>query len=416
MQLTIGECLRLAETHLSAGNLVLTDFICREVLAADPRNAAALALLGALAQRLGLQRQAVDYFRAALARDPHYAPAKTSLASLAGAATPFAAAHAIDGRRYLLIKAWGFGFWSDTTHVLGSLLLADLTDRVPVVHWGRNSLFGDGSGRDAFCTYFAPVSPFTLETLAALPGADFFPAKWSPANLGSDEIAKWNGPGSRLGGIAFLARPETIAVADFYIGVIDLLPWIPRSHRLFGKSLDAVYRDLASRYLHPRPEILAAVDAFWHAHLAGTEAIAVHVRGTDKVKEMGDLARFNQLYFEYLDRCDPAWRIFLLTDDTRWVDAFRSRYGDRVVLTDCDRTERNEGLHYLPHTDRTHLGREVIVDVQLALRCARFVGNGASTVSAIIAALKSWRKGECVLLAPSGLQTRNLFLYAMTVS
>jgi hypothetical protein len=36
--------------------------------------------------------------------------------------------------RYLLIKAWGFGFWADLDHVLGALLLADLTRRVPVVY------------------------------------------------------------------------------------------------------------------------------------------------------------------------------------------------------------------------------------------------------------------------------------------
>lgn len=44
--------------------------------------------------------------------------------------------------RYLLIKSWGFGFYSDVIAVLGSLLLAEITHRTPVVHWGKNSLFG----------------------------------------------------------------------------------------------------------------------------------------------------------------------------------------------------------------------------------------------------------------------------------
>ena len=44
-------------------------------------------------------------------------------------------------QRFLLIKAWGFGFWSDVLHVLGGLMLAELTRRQPVVFWGSNSLY-----------------------------------------------------------------------------------------------------------------------------------------------------------------------------------------------------------------------------------------------------------------------------------
>ena len=42
---------------------------------------------------------------------------------------------------YLLIKS--YGFWSDVEHVIGALLLAEMTGRTPVVHWGGNSYFTD---------------------------------------------------------------------------------------------------------------------------------------------------------------------------------------------------------------------------------------------------------------------------------
>src|SRR5204863_5297276 len=81
------------------------------------------------------------------------------------------------GERYLLIKGWGFGFWADMAHVLGSLLLAEITDRVPLVHWGSESLFSDKSERDAFTHYFEPVSAVPLRQLARMQNASFFPPR-----------------------------------------------------------------------------------------------------------------------------------------------------------------------------------------------------------------------------------------------
>ena len=91
------------------------------------------------------------------------------------------------------IKSWGFGFWPNVSQVLGALLLAEATGRVPLVHWGRNSLFGDGSARDAFGHYFEPVSNVTLEDLATIPDANCFPPKMKPAEFvrgGTQQMAR----------------------------------------------------------------------------------------------------------------------------------------------------------------------------------------------------------------------------------
>ena len=406
--MNIAGRLQLAHAHLAGGNPVVTDTICRDILDVDPTNAAAMDLLGVLAARLGFRKMAIDYFRASLASDPNYRPAKDNLRSISKMPPRAAPKHTIRGRRYLLIKAWGFGFWSDVNHVLGALLLAELTERVPVVHWGSNSLFSDGSGRDAFQFYFETVSSYTLDTLKTLDGADFFPNKWSASNLGLDDQAKLNGAGSQIDGILFFARPEAIAVTDFYIGLIDLWLWIPKTHRLFGKSLEVVYRDLAARYLRPRPHITSAVEQFYCEHLSGAPAIAVHVRGSDKHVEYQNNDTINARYFEVLDQLDQETRIFLLTDDARWAEAFRARYGDRLVMTSSERTAGSMGVHTLPHADRPRLGVEVMVDTYLALRCSRFLGNGNSNVSAVVAALKPWGRSECTLLARSQLYMRGL--------
>jgi len=62
---------------------------------------------------------------------------------------------------------------------------------MPVTHWGRNSLFGDGSNRDAFELYFKPVSNVRIQDIARINGATFFPPKWNQANLMEADVAKW---------------------------------------------------------------------------------------------------------------------------------------------------------------------------------------------------------------------------------
>jgi len=399
----IDDAIGLAAAHISRGDLVLADFICRDVLAVAPGHAIALNLIGAIAAQLGLHDEAVTHFERALACNPPFLPAAGNLQKVSNARARAARPQAPQGRQFLLIKAWGYGFWSDVSHVLGCLLLAEMTGRVPITHWGSNSLFTDGSDRDAFRLYFAPLSAFALDSLPALDAASFFPAKWSAANLREEDNAKWQGPGARMGGLYFLNRPETVAVSDFYIGVVDLLPWIPATHKLRGKSLDDVYRYLAETYLRPRESISSQVEEFYRRHIRGLPTVAVHVRGSDKRLEMADLDRLNELYFDAIDRVDPSWRILLLTDDTRCVAVFQERYGDRVIVTDSIRTDNDLGIHYHSSVDRIRLGAEVMRDTYLALRCEKFIGNGRSNVSAMAAILKCWDPGACVLLAPSQL-------------
>lgn len=305
--------------------------------------------------------------------------------------------------RFLLIKAWGCGFWSDMNHVLGCLLLAEITGRVPVTHWGRNSLFTDRSDADAFRLYFEPVSTFGVDDLR-IPGASHFPGKWTADSLRRDNHAKWDGAGSRLHGSYYLRRRETIAVSDFYVHVPDLLRFIPSTHAWHGKRSDEVYRLLAEKYIRPRHEILAEIDEFHRLHMASRgPIIAVHVRGTDKFREP-DYDISLETYFDIIDRDAPGWPIFLMTDQAQYLEAFRARYGARVIFTEAHRSGGKTPVHHDRTADHVRLGVEVIKDAYLALRCQKFVGHGLSNPSCMVSVLKAWPEGGSTLLGPSLLQ------------
>jgi hypothetical protein len=392
---------------LSRGNAALADLICQSILDRDPSHVPALGIAAIIAERLGLSEQAAAYFKRALTCDPTLGQVRARLDKLKQEGRPPPLSKST---RFLLVKAWGYGFWSDVGHVLGAALLAELTWRTPVTHWGGNSNFTDGSGRDAFELYFEPLSPLTIATVQATDGK-IFPPKWLHDDLVVDEKTAPSGNDAHMAGIYFLGRPEAIAVSDFHIAAIELLPWIPRSHKLHGKSIDEVYRYLVDKYLRPRRDLIDAVDATYRSSIAGSRAIAVHIRGSDKGGEARDLDAINARYFEILDGEDPSWKIVLLTEDERWVGRFVERYGARVIVTDSQRVSDDSNINIAAGIDGHRLGCEVLRNTYLALRCDKFLGNGSSNVSAMIAVLKKWPVGHCRLLSPSILHRRNFLLH-----
>src|SRR5262249_89013 len=119
----------------------------------------------------------------------------------------------------------------------------------------------------------------------------------------------------------------------------------PTSHPMHGKPYDVIYRYLADKYLKPVPSITAVVERFCEKHAVGQDSIAVHVRGTDKKREVTSLDDLNRAYFARIDSLNPAAKIFLFTDDNVWLDLFRQRYGARIAATECERTSGIVGVH-----------------------------------------------------------------------
>jgi len=401
----------VAQQYFNRENLAAAEVICRNILDVVPGDALALHLIGMIAARIGMPDHAARYLSSALSANPTNRAPRDTLNALK--AENVRLQQRPSDPRYLVIKSWGYGFWSDVSQVLGALLLAEVTGRIPVVHWGRNSLFGDGSAANAFHNYFEPVSNVTLENMARLPDASFFPPKWNQKNLFEEGVNKWQGSYSRTAALYFLPRRETIAVCDFYIGVIDVIPWLATDHPLYEKPPSDVYRYLINKYLRPRQSIVSDCESFYEAHLGGRRFVAIHIRGSDKELEDAELHRTNHSNFVALKTVDPTWKIFLLTDDENWVARVRGTYGDRVITTDCRRASGKTGVHYLKPNDRVRLGREVMVDVYLARRADKFFGNGRSNVAAFIALFKDWNVDDCILGAPSQLMERNLFIHVV---
>lgn len=404
---TLAEC---AELLLGASLVTPAELACRYLEDRGYRSARVSRTLGELALSLGQPAVAARELEGAVALGDS---SRSTAIKLAKAREQARLGTRAARERYLLVKAWGFGFWSDVNHLLGQLLLAELTGRTPVVQWGGNSLFSDDPRQNAFHNFFLPINELTLWDLISR-GRSFYPPKWNRSNLALDELHKFQGPWSSCSSLYALERGEDVVVSDFHYAVHDLAPWIPPGHPLCGLATDELYLHLYRRYLKVQPAILKRVEGFYRERLCGARVLALHVRGGDKGGEDPGLARLNELYHpeirRFLDEA-PQGRLFLLTDDRQILERYRERYGKRLCHTDSTRTGNEQGVHYQSQQSRRALGEEVLVDTLLALRCERFIGNGLSNVSLAVAQMKRWEPGSCRLFGARLDRLRQIALY-----
>lgn len=386
-----------AEVYIREGTPGAADIALAAALARNPRDAAAWRLMARLAESIGEGFFAARYDAAAEALDLDRAGAGAALpASDRGGLPPR------DPDRFLLIKAWGYGFFSDLDHVLGGLLAAEMTGRTPIIHWGANSLFKLADGTDAFRAYFEPPDARTISDLAGK-GYDFWPPKWNDGNLAEERVGKQVGPHARISALQFLNRPERVVVSDYHTGVQHLWRWLRPGHPMHGRPVEDTIRYVMATHLRPRAEIAAQAADFAAQRFKSTPVIGAHVRGGDKFVEDPHHEQRIQGIMKSVDfqlARSPRATIYLMTDSIPIIEAYRKRYGQRLAAAECTRTSTRTGLHYMGTKDRRKLGEEVLRDALVALKCDMFIGMGSSNVAAAIYHWKPWGPGAANILGP----------------
>ena len=316
--------------------------------------------------------------------------------------------------RYLVIRAWGAGFWSEVDHLLSQLLLAEITGRQPIVHWGENCLYGGSRTQNGLAHYFE-LPGSSLAHLEATPD-EIFPPKWSIGEMGGPDKNKNHGHFSRLSAVHLIGRHERIVVSDFFTQLLHLASWVPPWHPMHNQPLNALYTDLIGRYLRPLTAHQRAADQFVASTFNERPYLALHLRGLDKVGEVRNLAQGNQACLEQTDALlgsHPDLAIFLLTDDESLLDVAKRRYGARIVTTASRRAQGRTGLHFLttPNPDdRLAHGREVMLDSLVALRANYLVGLAPSNLAAMLGRLRAWPEDTVFLLGKSQHEELNLAL------
>ncbi|AGC68556.1 TPR repeat-containing protein [Thermoclostridium stercorarium subsp. stercorarium DSM 8532] len=305
------------------------------------------------------------------------------------------------GDRFLLIKSWGCGFWSDVDHVMGQLLAAELTNRIPVVYWGSNSLYSESFTGNAFELYFEPVSNFTLDDLAR-PGFTYYPPIWNDKNLKVEDLDKVAWAYRNLGDM--MMSDANVVVSDTHYFVRPLIPFIPKTHWAYGMTAHQIYRCLFDKYIRLKPDIQQEIQEFYDEFMKDEKPLlGVHMRGGDKVKEVENLSHLNNKYYKTIDEFVRRYdirKILLLTDCEEILEEFKKRYGKMLIFTDAKRghlSDTKNAPHLTSYSEKRRKGIEIIKDTYLASMCEFFIGNGYSNVSYTVKRLRDWPEENIVL-------------------
>ncbi|QNU66889.1 O-fucosyltransferase family protein [Ruminiclostridium herbifermentans] len=303
--------------------------------------------------------------------------------------------------RFLLIKSWGCGFWSDVDHVMGQLLVAELTNRIPVIYWGTNSLYAESFKSNAFDLYFEPVSDYTIYDVIK-PQYTYYPPIWRYDNVMVEDLDKITWIYRNLGDL--MGSDANVVVSDVHYFVRPIINYITKDHWAYGMTSQEIYRGLFDKYIRLKPDIDLEIQEFFNANLRDYRpTLGVHIRGGDKVREVENLSSLNKRYHtaiaKFLDKYNIQ-RILLLTDCEDIVKDFIKRYGSKVVFTDCRRGALNatdNAPHLQDYTHKRRKGIEIIKDTYLASKCDFFIGNGYSNVSYTVKRLRDWQEDNIIL-------------------
>jgi hypothetical protein len=308
----------------------------------------------------------------------------------------------VENNRFLLIKGWGMGFWSAIEHVSGQLLIAELTNRIPVVFWGADSLYASEAPlvKEAFTMYFMPVSQYTIDVLEK-ENFTYFPFRWNYRNIrfpGEVHLSDLDDVPS------LFSRSENVLVSNIHTAIHYFEHLIKEEHPVYGLDFHEKHRYIFHKYFKLQPYLSNEIEKFYNENLKDKHPIlGVHVRGNDKIVERPHLNQLNASYFPEIDKYlnnNPTASIFLLTDSVRVLEKYQEIYGDKVIHTDSIRTsDENESVHHgLPYYNKRQKGIEIVKDTYLATKCDHFIGASYSNVSLAVFRLKKWPEGTITLM------------------
>lgn len=314
--------------------------------------------------------------------------------------------------RFLLIKAWGYSLWADVDHVMGQIFAAELTNRIPVVYWGMESLYSESIETNAFELFFEPVSEFTIQDVIQ-PEYTFYPPIWKYENVLTEDIDKLKMEYRDLK--SMMNSDANVVVSDVYYPLRAMMPWIKSDHWAFGKTPHQIYRRLFDKYLILKPEIKKEIQKYINMNPNFRDErpiIGIHVRGNSIVNEVAQIYDLNEFYkpyiWQYIVKYN-ARHVFLITDSNKIFRQHKRLYGvnDMLIYTDSKKRPLQERIatFLLDYPNKRHKGVElikdtveIIKDTYLASTCDFFIGNGYSNLSNTVLRLKDWPETNIKLL------------------
>ena len=264
----------------------------------------------------------------------------------------------ICAQKVMVLTNFRHGFFSLFLGVLGNLDYCDKNGLIPVVQWGSECNYyqkdGYNGSTEPWEYYFEPISDISYEEAIQMDGTIIHDDYSAPDGT-SIPITKCK-----------------------------------KRNKTYKKILDKEYRssiyNLMKKYIKIKPSIRKKIDTFYDSYIEGKPTIGIHIRGTDKHREV------KQISVERI--CDEAnelakqssdCQFFIATDDARLLKKVKSLLNGPVISYDSYRSTNGKPIHKRRQRySKAKLGEEVLIEVSLLARCDKFVHTRSSVSSAVL--------------------------------
>ena len=162
------------------------------------------------------------------------------------------------------------------------------------------------------------------------------------------------------------------------------------SHRAFNCLSKHRSYELIQKYVHVKPVIQDAVDAFVNENFNNCFVIGVHHRGTDKVTEVNmvpwqlTLAVLKHTIKHLPKKNRKRLKIYVATDDQYFLDYLLEFYPSRIVYGDFFRSTNNQPLHTYEsqyYSNNYEKGKEAVIEALILSRCDALIRPSSSGFS-----------------------------------
>lgn len=157
---------------------------------------------------------------------------------------------------------------------------------------------------------------------------------------------------------------------------------------IFSKKLKKVFSNISYKYLIPKKDIVIEANKF-KKKFKKNKVLGLHLRGTTYKTAPKHpyplpiklaLKSVNEFILKY--KYD---KIFLITEEKKYLEIFKSYFGDKLIFYDSYRSLKNDAFEIYPRKlHRYRLGRETFIETILLSKCDGIVFNTTNVSSAAI--------------------------------
>lgn len=140
------------------------------------------------------------------------------------------------------------------------------------------------------------------------------------------------------------------------------------------------YHSIITKYIRLKPQVRSKIERFVQEHFAGKKVIGIHLRGTDKWKEVKPIDP--ELICKQANRYTGC-TFFVATDEERLLEIAKKLLNGPVIYYDADRSTSDQPVHLAGGNAKR--GEDVLIEVLLLSKCDAFIHTCSNVSSAVLA-------------------------------